>query len=423
MTGYLTVLLDGNDVADAHGRTVKIHRFLQVELLIQRFQLLHGAAGTVQRGGVDHVIIVSVHSQIVRLQPVQIHKPHILRIVPAHLINGKAAALMGKKCLLSFHLPFLSFQHLFMERRTLLPFLVFHTEKPAMLHDFLGVKHHALRVIFMEKIDGQTGSVQFQRPFSGDRQHPVIEIAVFLHIRNRYFAVGHGVLIQRLFLSIRQLGGASFCALLADLFLHLLAGGILQGLNYRQRGILNRRIFQFQPLTNLLDSGGTGQFRGIQLAAVQFFHGFLVIEGIVPASIARLNMQIGGIVQKKQGFLRYIRLFRLLFGGQVNAALLTDFLIVAFNVVNQLTGSLVDGLQTGSQLLQFLALGPGSDVTETVFPGLDAEILADCIGNAFCFDFLCATVFFLFLQKLREGKHTAVKIQSVLICKIQPAFF
>ena len=58
-------------------------------------------------------------------------------------------------------------------------------------------------------------------------------------------------------------------------------------------------------------------------------------------------MQIGGIVQKKQGFLRYIRLFLLLFGGQVNAALLKDFLVVAFDVVNQLTGSLIDGLQTG----------------------------------------------------------------------------
>ena len=207
---------------------------------------------------------------------------------------------MGKKRLLPFQLPVLPFQHLFMERRTLLPFLVFHAEKSAMLHDFLGVKHHAFRVIFMEDIDGQPGSVQFQRPFSGDRQHPIVKVAVSLHIRNRYFAVGHGVLIQRLFLSIRQLGVGSFCGLLADLFLHLLTGCILQGLNHRQRGILNRRIFQFQPLTNLPDSGGTGQFRGIQLAAVQFFHGFFVIEGIVPAGIARLNVQIGGIVQKKQ---------------------------------------------------------------------------------------------------------------------------
>ena len=81
---------------------------------------------------------------------------------------------MGKKCLLPFQLPFLPFQHLFMELGAFLPFLVFHTEKSAMLHDFFGVKHHALRVIFMEDIDGQTGSVQFQRPFSGDRPYSCI---------------------------------------------------------------------------------------------------------------------------------------------------------------------------------------------------------------------------------------------------------
>ena len=55
MTGYLTILLDGNDVTDAHRRAVKIHRLLQIELLIQPFQLLHSAAGTVQRGGIDTV--------------------------------------------------------------------------------------------------------------------------------------------------------------------------------------------------------------------------------------------------------------------------------------------------------------------------------------------------------------------------------
>ena len=31
--------------------------------------------------------------------------------------------------------------------------------------------------------------------------------------------------------------------------------------------------------------------------------------------------------------------------GQVNAALLADFLVIALDVVNQLAGSLVDGLQ------------------------------------------------------------------------------
>ena len=43
----------------------------------------------------------------------------------------------------------------------------------------------------------------------------------------------------------------------------------------------------------------SGQLRGIQLAAVQFFHSFLVIESVIPAGIAWLDMQIGRIVQKK----------------------------------------------------------------------------------------------------------------------------
>ena len=34
MTGYLTVLLDRNDVTDTHRRTVKIRRLLQIKLLI-----------------------------------------------------------------------------------------------------------------------------------------------------------------------------------------------------------------------------------------------------------------------------------------------------------------------------------------------------------------------------------------------------
>ena len=61
MTGYLTILLDGNDVADTHRWTVKIHRLLQIELLIQPFQLLHCTAGTVQRGGVNKIVVAPVY--------------------------------------------------------------------------------------------------------------------------------------------------------------------------------------------------------------------------------------------------------------------------------------------------------------------------------------------------------------------------
>ena len=44
MKGYLTVLFDRNDVADAHGGTVKVHGLFQIELLIEFFKLLRHRA-------------------------------------------------------------------------------------------------------------------------------------------------------------------------------------------------------------------------------------------------------------------------------------------------------------------------------------------------------------------------------------------
>ena len=55
-----------------------------------------------------------------------------------------------------------------------------------------------------------------------------------------------------------------------------------------------------------------------------------------------------GNVQLRRGLLLGHRLFCL--GSQVNAALLADNLIMPVDVVNQFSGGLVDGLQTGTQL-------------------------------------------------------------------------
>ena len=88
---------------------------------------------------------------------------------------------------------FLTLHDLFVELRAFLPFLTVHAEKTAMLHDLLWVKHHALRIVLMQHIDSQTGGIQFQRPFSGDREHPIIGVAIFLHIRCGYLLIRHGV--------------------------------------------------------------------------------------------------------------------------------------------------------------------------------------------------------------------------------------
>ena len=67
MTGYLTVLLDGNDVADAQGWAVKIHRLFQVELFIQFFQLLRYRARLPQWSSVNEIIIAALYGNIMGL--------------------------------------------------------------------------------------------------------------------------------------------------------------------------------------------------------------------------------------------------------------------------------------------------------------------------------------------------------------------
>ena len=67
MTGYLTVPPDRNDVADAHGGTVKVHGLFQIELLIEFFQLLRHSARLPQRSCVNEVIIAAVYGNVMGL--------------------------------------------------------------------------------------------------------------------------------------------------------------------------------------------------------------------------------------------------------------------------------------------------------------------------------------------------------------------
>ena len=99
--------------------------------------------------------------------------------------------------------------------------------------------------------------------------------------------VRHGILVQRLLLGIRQLGGDSFCG--------LLVGGLLQSLDHGQRGILDGLAAHAQVLTDVADSFRTPHICSIQLAAVQLFHGRYIVERVIPSGVTGLNMKIGGI--------------------------------------------------------------------------------------------------------------------------------
>ena len=96
---------------------------------------------------------------------------------------------------------------------------------------------------------------------------------------------------------------------------------------------------------------------------------------------------------------------------------------MALNVRDQSAGGLIDGLQTGSQLFQFLALTPACNIAEAVFSGLNAKIFADRIGDAFSLHFLRVAVFPLFLQKLGEGRKAANKIQPFFLGQDQASIF
>ena len=65
----------------------------------------------------------------------------------------------------------------------------------------------------------------------------------------------------------------------------------------------------------------------------------------------------------------------------------------------------MDGLQAGAKLRKLLAAAPGSDIAEAVFAGLDAEILADGIRDAFRLHLLGLAVFLFgrFLFGPRSG--------------------
>ena len=188
---------------------------------------------------------------------------------------------------------FLTLHDLFVELRAFLPFLTVYTEKAAMIHDFLRVKHHALRIVLMQHINRQTGGIQFQRPFSGNRDHPIIGVAVFLHIRCGDLLIRHGVFIQCPLLCLRQLGRSGH---LTGLCLHLLIGRFLQGLDHRQGSVSKRSAVQIVVITNLENCLHAGKLRHIQLTAIQLFHGRGIVKGVVPAAVTGLNMKIGGIV-------------------------------------------------------------------------------------------------------------------------------
>ena len=204
---------------------MEVCRAMEIELFKQLVEPPVQAAGFLKRGGIDKIIVAPLHWNIVRGQPVHIHKTHALGIVFCHLIDGEAVALMGKKCLFPFRLMVQAVLHQRIKFRAFLPFL------PAdgihgiwlLRVKILPVKQHLGAAAVHHRIHRQVFFVKLHRPLFGDGQHIPVPVAALFQIIQGDHGVRHGVFVQGLLRGIRQHGtfrGRIVC--LSRLHLHLL---------------------------------------------------------------------------------------------------------------------------------------------------------------------------------------------------------
>ena len=202
---------------------------------------------------------------------------------------------------------------------------------------------------------------QLHCPILGKREHITIQIPIAAHIVHRQRGVRHrDGLFQLREHIICRIGGNSDCA--GDLFPSTEGQLVclLQVFQQLQRRKADRRsTANVVELANFKSRCGQLLFGAVEYAAIQHFCGTGVIDGVINACVAALNVNVFVVVHHVELF----RLWRfhawLLRSGQilpVYAALLANLRKVPVNVRNQLGSRLVDGFQTGAKLFQLLAL-------------------------------------------------------------------
>ena len=306
MTGYLAVPLDGNDVADAHGRVAVVGGVFIVEAV---FEIVQHAAFQVaggQRGGVDQIIIVPLHRLPDGLEPFQPLIADVPQLVGVlHLINSEAVALVIEERLLPFLLVVHALLDLSIESRAFLPFLAGDGEDPVVGVQVGGIKSHRRILTLLDDINGQVALHQLIGPLFGEGQKVPVQIAALFQIVLGQRGVRHGVLVQVLLRGVRQHG--SFRGGGLGRCLHLLDSRLLQSFDHGQRRILNGLAAHVVHLADFQRGGGQGQLRGVQLAAVQCPHCALVVDSVVITAVTGLDVEVQPSVQ-------LIELFRLRLG-------------------------------------------------------------------------------------------------------------
>ena len=98
--------------------------------------------------------------------------------------------------MLPFHLVILTFQHLLMELRALLPFLTGNSKNTIVDIQIGSIKRHLRVFALLHNVHGQISLLQLVGPFFGEGQKVAVQVAAFLQIILGQHRVRHGVFIQ-----------------------------------------------------------------------------------------------------------------------------------------------------------------------------------------------------------------------------------
>ena len=429
MTRYHTVLLERHDVADRQAVTGEVCRMVEVEGLIQTLQGVDLSGRRIKRPGVDQIVVFGLRLDTFLVEPFGVHETEIgSSIITLQLINSVGIAGTFEKRLFT-----LLANRVHIHRGDLVlncvPILTGNTEATGEQHNVLCLKCHSLGIAVVEHIDGHITLKQFQCAFLGKRKHIGVGVTVGVHGFNGHGRIGHiavvGSLYRLFFLhrtsdsinGVCGFGCRSF-AFNGNCFGNLCCLQIFQNCDVLKdhrcgSHALDDKHFRSYCTGNRADRRFFDGC-GFDHATVQKLFAFLVVQGIVPASVRGLHMKIYRIIHEIKGFLGG-SLQNRLGQRQIGLALLHDLSIVPINVGNQLRGSLVDGLKACTKLFQLLVFRPCCNIAEAVFTGCDAVVGTHGKGNAFSLDFLGVAVFLLLGLELIGGDFAAHKVQPLVL--------
>ena len=133
MIGYLAITLNGNDVANAHGRMAVVGRMFIIKAVFEIVQYTTFQVAGSKWRSVDQIIVVSLNCPsdgFDPLQPLIADVPQLVGVL--HLINGVAVSFMREKRLLPFLLVVHTVLDQLIKLRAFLPFLTGHGEDTVM---------------------------------------------------------------------------------------------------------------------------------------------------------------------------------------------------------------------------------------------------------------------------------------------------